>query len=328
MLPGVEVRPPEHARVAGEAGDRNPHYGFFQNVARGEVADGVTVRFDDPASDVGVRTHLPGMTGAECFLGDAPSIRRAQENDAILDRFRMPIWLTRRRGAAPLSSCFAAVHDPYEGEPAIQEVRRVEAEGPEGAVVLAIEHRGVTDYVMHQMDPGDERVVAGELQVTGEAAFVRVREGEPEIMALWGGTELRWGKHTLRTEGSYEGEILRSLRKDGDDSCDGLVVTGSLPKGDDLAGSTAIVTFGDGSTVGYPVTEVSDLGSDTCLVLNDDPGIVVDAKGMRHLFCPRREIPGPVRYRIRTSALARLDPTTGEMVVTSVGCAQFQGAEG
>ena len=328
MLPGVEVRPPEHARVPGDAGGRNPHYGFFQNVARGEVADGVTVTFDDPASHVGVRTYLPGMTGAECFLGDAPSIRRAQENDAALDRFRMPIWLIRRKGAAPLSSCFAAVHEPYDGEPSIEGVRKLEADGPEDAVVLAIEHQGFTDYVAHQTDPGNKPIAAGEMHFVGEAAFVRVREGVPEIMALWGGTELRWGGLGLRVDGSYEGEVSRSLRKDGGDPFDGLVIGGPVPKGKNLAGSTAIVTFGDGSTVGYPVTEVRDLGGDMGLVLTDDPGIVVYATGMRHLFCPRREIPGPVRYRIRTSALARLDPTTGEMEVTSVGSARLVQASG
>ncbi len=35
-----------------------------------------------------MRTHLAGQSGAEVFLGDAPSFRRAEENDALLDRYR------------------------------------------------------------------------------------------------------------------------------------------------------------------------------------------------------------------------------------------------
>jgi hypothetical protein len=302
MLPGVEFEYPDNARLAGDADDRNPHYGFFENPARGKVVDGVTVTFNDRESTVGVRTHLPGLAGAECFLGDAPSIRRAQENDPDLDHYRMPIWLIRRKGPRPLSSCFAAVHEPYEGDPAIESVRRVEADGPEGAVVLAVEHRGGTDYVSQQTEPGDEPIVADEMQMTGEVAFVRVREGKPEVMALWGGSELRWRDWILTAAGSYQGQVCRSLRKEDNEPCDGLVITGSVPEGNDLAGSTVIVTFGDGSTVGYPVTEVGGLGGDTCLVLRDDPGIAVDAESMRHLFCPGREIPGRVTYLLRASA--------------------------
>jgi hypothetical protein len=325
MLPGVEVRPPEHARVAGDAGERNPHYGFFENPARGEAVDGVTVTFYEPESGTGVRTWLPGLAGAECFLGDAPSIRRAQENDPDLDLYRMPIWLVRRKGDAPLSSCFGAVHDPYDGRPGIEEVRRLDVEGPEDAVVLTVRHRGVTDTIVHRTEVDDRPVVSGDLTVVGETAFVRTREGKPEIMALWGGTELRLGEWILRAEGVFEGEVRRTLRKADGDPCDGLVVTGLAPTERDLSGSTAIVTFGDGSTLGYPVSGVKESQGEVCLVLADDPGVAVNAEGMRHLFCPRREIPGPVRYRLRTSALSGRDPDTGKMVVTSSGSAQLLG---
>jgi hypothetical protein len=103
------------------------------------------------------------------------------------------------------------------------------------------------------------------------------------------------------------------------------VVTGLAPTERDLSGSTAIVTFGDGSTLGYPVSGVKESQGEVCLVLADDPGVAVNAEGMRHLFCPRREIPGPVRYRLRTSALSGRDPDTGKMVVTSSGSAQLLG---
>ncbi len=218
-----------------------------------------------------------------------------------------------------MSSCFAAVHEPYEGEPFVEEVRAAEAKGPLDAVVLAVEHHGFTDYIVHRADVGDEPTIAGDLQVVGDAAFVRVREGRPEMMALWGGTELRWKDCVLQAGGSYRGKVLRTLRKEGGDPYDGLAVRGSVPNGDSLEGATVIVTLGDGSTVGYPITRVGDVQSDTCLILKDDPGIAVDAKGMRHLFCPRRRIPGPVRYRVRTSTCPRLDPTTGGMEVAPPG---------
>ena len=48
----------------------------------------------------------------------------------------MPIFLVRRKGPAPLSSCFVAVHEPYEGEPFLKEVSVEAAENGEDAVVL------------------------------------------------------------------------------------------------------------------------------------------------------------------------------------------------
>ncbi len=301
MLPGVEVRLPENAKDPGEAAERNPNYGFFQNVSRGEVIDGVSVNIALSESPVGIRTHLPGLAGAEVFLGDAPSVRRAEENDAVLDRYRMPIFLVRREGPPPLSSCFAAVHEPYEGEPFVEEVS---VDNREDAVVLSVRHHGVTDHIVHRTDPNGGELHAGDLHLRGEVGFVRERDGVPEMMGLWGGAELRWRDSVLSGDGTYEGEVRGSLRKEDGDPYDGLRVTGKLPEGEVLKGATAIVTFGDGSTLGYRVAEARRAGGGTHLVLADDPGIVVDGEGMRHLTCPRHEIPGQVRYRVRTSALS------------------------
>jgi hypothetical protein len=69
LLRGVRVRYPEHEGDRGDAEGRNVSYAFFQNVSRGEVTDGVTVTFTVSGSPVGARTHLPGLSGAEVFLG-------------------------------------------------------------------------------------------------------------------------------------------------------------------------------------------------------------------------------------------------------------------
>ncbi len=303
LLPGASVRYPAHERDAGDAEGRNLSYAFFQNAHRGMAPDRVAVTFSLSGSPMGVRTHLMGVDGSEVFLGDAPSIRRAQENETFLDRHRMPIFLARRRGAAPLSSCFVAVHEPYRGASFIEEVRlEVCADGGE-AVALSIRHHGVTDHIVHRTAPGE--TVVGDLRLCGEVAFVREQEGVPVMMGLWGGTRLGWRDHVLRGSGVYEGEVCRVLRSEAGDEGDALVVTGELPEGDVLKGATAIVRFGDGSTLGYRLAEVRRVNGETRLMIEGDPGISVDGGGMRFLFCPGREILGQVTCRIRGAAFAR-----------------------
>ncbi len=300
LLPGVQVRYPAHERDQGEAEGRNPVYAFFQNVHRGVATGNVKITFSLSGSPMGVRTHLAGVDGSEVFLGDAPSIRRAEENDALLDRFRMPIFLARRRGASPLSSCFVAVHDPYEGRPFMEGVD-VELCAKDG-VALSVRHHGVTDHIVHRVGPGETSV--GDLRLQGEVGFVREQNGVPKLMGLWGGTELSWRDRVLRGNGVYEGEVLGVLRSGAGAEENALVVTGDLPEGGMLKGTTALARFGDGSTLGYRVKGVRRVGGETRLTLEDDPGVTVDKKGARYLFFPLREIPGQVTCRLRTSAFA------------------------
>ena len=325
LLPGVEVRYPENERDRGDAGGRNPGYAFFQNVSRAEVTDGVTVTFTVSESPVGIRTHLPALGGAEVFSGDAPSVRRAEENDALLDRYRMPIFLVRREGPAPLSSCFAAVHEPYEGAPFLKEVSVEAVEGGEDAVVLRVRHHGVTDHIVHRGRPDRGPLRVGDLCMAGEVGFVREREGVVEEMGLWGGTELRWRDGVLWGGGVYEGEVVGILRKGAGDAYDALRVRGELPEGEVLRGATAVVSFGDGATLGYGVVGVRRAGGEAHVVLESDPGISVAEGGMRYLFFPLREVAGGVRYRVRTSAFARVGEGGAE--IRSVGKAAFSGSQ-
>ncbi len=306
LLPGVKVRFPAYERDPGKAEGRNPSYGFFQNVSRGEVTDGVVVTFTVSESPVGVRSHMPGLSGAEVFLGDAPSLRRAEESDALLDRYRMPIFLARREGPPPLSSCFAAVHEPYGAEPFVDSVTLETPEDGTDTVVLRVAHHGVTDHIVHR--PGADRggIWIEDLYLQGEMGFVREREGIAEMMGVWGGAEFRWKDEVLPGHGVYEGRVTGVLREVDGAPYNALIVQGYLPEGEELSGTTAIVRFGDGSTLGYRVAGVRQAGGTRRLILEDDPGIAVNGEGMRRLFFPLREIPGEVRCRVRTWAGVRL----------------------
>jgi hypothetical protein len=299
LLPGVAVRLPRDEFDRGDAGGRNVHYGYVQNVSRGDVTDRAVVSFH-PADSVRpqLRTHLPGSAGSTVYLGDAPSVRRGEENDALLDRFRMPVVLLRSSGPANL---FAAVHEPFRSEAFIEDVSvQQAAKSARDPIVLSIRHHGVTDHIVHRMESG--QFVVGQLQTDAEVAFVREKEGVPQIILQWGGTELRWGKHGLLGDGIYEGTVTGVLRSDDGAPCDALIVAEQLPAGDQLKGAAAIVTFGDGSTLGYLLQRIESEGGATRLVLDIEPGIAVTDQEARQLFFPGRTMPGPVTYRIRTSS--------------------------
>ena len=292
LLPGVTVRWPGGEADPGDAEGRNPAYAYFQNVSHGEVTGDVSVSFSVVDSPVGVRTHLPAQAGAEVFTGDAMSFRRAEENDALLSKYRMPMFLLRRKSAAPLSSRFVAVHEPFDGKPFVDGVTLVE--GGSG-VVISVRHHGVTDHIVYRTGKG--RVAVGDLSLDGDMGFVRERNGAVVWMGLWGGTTLHWKGEVLKGDGVCEGAVTGVFRKDAGDACDGLRV--DFPMGGDLKGATAVVIFGDGSTRGCRICGVEQDGKGAVLILASDPGFALTDTGAKHVFFPLREMAGSVRVKVR-----------------------------
>ena len=304
LLRGVAVRLPEYEGDAGDADGRNISYGFVQNVSHGRVEDGLTLRIDLAGAQTGLRCHLPGLSEAEIFLGDAPSVRRTEEDEGKLDRFRMPVLVARRRGRAPVASVFAAIHEPFSGSPFIESIQQVYTD--DWTVALEVRHGGYVDHIVHRTVWRKEPLVIGKLSLNGEFGFVRERDGAPTCMGLWGGDELRWEEEVIRGEGAYNLEVTGVLRKADGDPINGLQATGGFPGGVDAERATAIVSFGDGTTMGYRVKGIVRAGRELTVETADDPGFSIDSGGMRHLFFPLRAITGPVTCRIRTSAFVWL----------------------
>ena len=185
LLPDVKARLPEHERDHGDAQGRNINYAFFQNASRGEGRDQVRVTFREN-DGVAVRIHLLGTENSDIFMGDAPSVRRADEDETMLDHFRMPMAMVRHTGES--ASQFSAVHEPFYQRAFIDSVdaKNLGAEG----IYLTVRHRGVTDHIA--LRPGVEIFRAGEFALQGELGFVRERDGDVQMMGLWGGKMLRW----------------------------------------------------------------------------------------------------------------------------------------
>lgn len=310
LLPGVKVRFPEHERDRGDAEGRNIALAFFQNVLHDEYAENVRVTFQGYDA-VAVRIHLVGLADSELFVGDAPSVRRADEDEPLLDQFRMPMLMVRQKGRSP--SRFMAVHEPFRDKAFIDSVEV--ADVGERGVYLKVRHRGVTDHIVLQ--PGTEVFRLGDLIFQGEVGFVREQDGEARVMGLWGGEKVQWKTAQLTGEGIYTGQVTDVLRTEDGAPYHALVVNGT-PETENIDGAVAVVTFGDGTARGLRVQRV--VGRE--VILEDDPGFRITNTGMAHCFFPLREIEGTVQLQIRTSAFVTI--RDGGVEYRAVGSGDFE----
>ena len=309
LLPGVKVRFPEHERDQGDAEGRNVALAFFQNVLHSERVQDARITFQ--GDDVAVRIHLVGLQDSELFVGDAPSVRRADEDETLIDRFRMPMLMVRQKGRAP--SRFMAVHEPFRDKAFIDSVA-VENIGERGAY-LKVRHREGTDHIVLQ--PGTEVFHRGDLIFQGEVGFVREQDGEVRVLGLWGGEKIQWQTAQLTGEGIYTEQVTDVLRIQDGAPYHALVVNGT-PEMGDIDGAVAVVTFGDGTTRGLRVQRMEG----EHVILEDDPGFRITNTGAAHCFFPLREIEGTVQLQIRTSAFVTI--REGSVERHAVGSGDFE----
>ena len=303
LLPeGTPVRLPTGESTPGDAGDHNLGYAFVRDVEQAGVDGkwGVTFRSRDSAG--GVRVHGAGRAGDVLLTASVPSIRRAGEDDAAVDDYRMPVLVHRREGEA-LESDFVTVLESHgDSGPFIDAVERLPLEAGAG-VALRIAWGDVVDHVLVAGPGGSLR--AGGVSLDGRLGFVRARSGQVEALRLIGGHALRVGADELSGAGGLVAGVTAVLRREAGDDVDGLVTDLTLPAEGDgprLAGLWVVVRDGAGFTHGHRIEHVERRGEATVLVLSDDPGYELTVEGGRQVFFPGRVWRGPSTVEIATVA--------------------------
>ena len=126
-------------------------------------------------ASVGVRMTMLGAEGTQVFFGDGPitdgpPYHRINGNP----EGSSPVVVARR--SAP-SATFAAVHEPYEGTPTVQQVRRFGE--TEKAVGLVVRAPKFTDYLMVAFDKDKHTLAAdsGEAFSFSGYAYLRLAGG-------------------------------------------------------------------------------------------------------------------------------------------------------
>jgi hypothetical protein len=105
----------------------------------------------------------------------------------------LPLLVVRRRGSAAL---FAAIHEPYEGRPKIQQVRplRLSARLPmdRGAAAIVVRAADFTDYLMTAFDDSPHTLVSfdGEAFTFSDYGYVRIEKSAVHVSGKISGFQL------------------------------------------------------------------------------------------------------------------------------------------
>ena len=260
LLPaGVTVRLPIGESVAGEADGHNIAYAFVRDVFSSRPPGPWTASFTSEAAPEGrVRIHGLVEPATEVLQARAPSLRRAGSDDALVDRFTMPVLIERRQGD-DLSSTFVSVLEPMAARPFLRSVERLPLEsGQPGDVALKVVWDGGVDSLLIAHDQTGSSLRCGDLVMQGRIGFVRERAGTIERMSLVGGTHLTKGPRQLSGDGLIRGAVVGVLRTARGAAVDGLVVAERLPDAARIAGLTVVVSDAEGFTYGHVIVGTTE----------------------------------------------------------------------
>jgi hypothetical protein len=300
LLPeGITATLPTGESVPGDAQGHNIGYAYIRQVEQAAVTSSWIAQFTSAETpDGAVRLHSLTHTDGTLFTAQAPSIRRAQENDALLDSLTMPVLLHRREGSH-LSSHFVHVIEPFATHPFLSRTERLSTDRPE-TLALKITGRDFVDYILLSQN-ADRAWQVGDLHIQGKIGFVRQQNGQTQRMTLIGGTHLSTGSTTLTGHGVIRANITGLLHKKNGNAVNGLVLDQVLPSHIPLRGLTAILHDGAGFTHGYEIADITQHNGHTVLCIEDDPGfdMLPDGSSCQTYF-PGRSWTGQNRIEITT----------------------------
>ena len=302
LLPeGTRVIPPTGPSTPGSAQGHYPGYIYIRDVEHAELAGEqftVTLLIDE----YGVETPSLRMTGLladdrnELFLGRSPSLRPVRQhgismdNNHMVDLHSMPKLVLRREGSS-LRSDFVMLMEPRFGDGAfrIDAAERLAVErGPQGAVAVRVIYDDTIDIILSNPRHGEGPLVAGDLELHGEFAFVRLKDGVVQEVTLVGGARLKMGRAEWTGRGRATGAVDRTLRRADGDPVDGFATDAEIAGS--LSGRYVIITHPDGSTSGFAIDRVEREGNQTVIVFAEhDPAFVIEPDGTsRQVYYPRK----------------------------------------
>jgi hypothetical protein len=206
---GVAMEAQAGGTLAGPdvAFGEQPGYGFIRDVARARVDGDVRATWRAEEDGAGLRLRVVGRAGTEVLTGLGEG--NGNLGQSPWDRY----LIVRREGAEEASNCFAAVLEPFSGEPFLGRVEALWAGGAgdpaAGRVGLKVTAGEVTHYILNAPDG---REFQGEIdglsvEFAGEWAFIERDGAGVRRLQLVNGTLLRVGDRVLRSAGELKGRV-------------------------------------------------------------------------------------------------------------------------
>ncbi len=188
----------------------------------------------------------------QVVTGVAPGQRYTDNRDL---NAALPVLCARRENAQAVDE-FVAIHEAWEGQPAIAGVERLDA--PEGVVAVRVDRGGETDYLLSRAwdaAVGEARIAApdGELRFSARFAALTVAEGVVARACVIGEGLVALGGFELAAGPTPAGRLVAF-----DDDADTLTVDPltDWPEGEALAGRWGIIRHGHGAS-SFTIREVT-----------------------------------------------------------------------
>lgn len=285
----LEFGPERPGTLAGEAYDytqtppaehqRIPYSWLVHSLRPAPAEQNWTLDWLGADSGARLRLFMAGLPEAQLLLGQSPSLRRARNNDHYADDFQNP-HLVLQRPETGAGNTFAAVYEtvPQGGESLIRDVEFTLGDGATANAPVTVR--------IHTADGQTIELAAAVQPVPGAAAL----RPSYRMIARRGG-ELAWtwsqGEPTFRLP------LVRVLRLEDEDDCNGFVLDGTLAEDALAPGDWIRVLYGDGQAYGYGVESITRENGQTLVAITGEPGFAYEDESLRLLFHPFYETPGP-----------------------------------
>ena len=266
-----------------------------------------------------LKTHVLAPEKTQVTVGRCPRIRGAQRDESTIHALWMPIVAVRRGEPAPegtevtepLRSTFVAVQEPYREATFIDSVRKLESEGGDDAVAVAVTIGDATDYLIstNEEAPYENEMQVPELKLTfrGRLAYVHTEGGKVKSVRIFDGVELSIGDVEVKTGGPLTGAISGVQRKEAGDESNAFVTDAELPDAAALAGRTMIMIHGDTTAHGYTIERVERVGDKTLIHVLDEPGLEIGEDETKMIYFPHRTIKGQNTFYIAGAKAVQYD---------------------
>ncbi len=274
-----------------------PHYayGFLKKLRSSNVKPNEPVRIDflsESQPQTGLRVTLFPQSSGQLVLGENPSIRRAQEDDAKLENFYRPFMMLRHLPESE-GSRFVSVLEPRANQPLLTSIRQVPTSN--GAVVLQVVLGTRTDWIVIDAEKGVSIPIGtgkGETaKFQGKIGVLTLRDGKVEQGYALGAGGWEVGTLKITSLGPQQGRLEKV-----EDKTFHVSAPGATPPepGDVLRLLTA-----DGWVYPYHIRSVDAAAGSSHLRLDlvEGPGFDLDVASQKLKFrsFPQREHSGAVK---------------------------------
>ncbi len=167
-------------------------------------------------------------------------------------------YVLMHRAAPDLNSTFVSVFEPYQQNPFIKSVKRLD-DGKGTDVTIQVELAdGTFDYVLYNSDSRKVISLANGISMNGTLGYVKEKKNKAVKGILINGTDLRCGRMNLKSEGAITGKVVKMNKELSGGGW--LLVDTKLPVDGSLTGEQIIIDTDQARDATYTIRSIERQG--------------------------------------------------------------------